>query len=559
MGTLASAPKEANSVPWCCKLCKHPNLNDSFSIVCKGCGAGDKSIRESVLGSVRRMLSKHKQEHLLDYCDQLSDEKLNQYLSQIMSIDFDLVTRLYNECVRKKSKYDVVTKDETNFDEKKQADTIKPFPLSMQFGIDKSEHESKEPATLAKIGYKAIAQGNCGIIILAGGQGTRLKWEGPKGTASIELPSKKSIFQLHFEKAIKVKQLAAENSKNKSIYLPIYIMTSPNTDKKTRAYLSNNEYFGYDKDEVRIFTQGVYPCIKCVKNGYKIIMSSKDKIAMSPNGNGGIYHAIEKHGILQDLLKNNVKYVQVFGIDNVLAKIGDPVWFGHCFKENIDISNKICQKQFWNEKVGVMCLRNGLPSVIEYSEITESMAKSTYKNGKNKNQLAYGCANLAMHTFSVDFLQRIIRMGDKSSDKSVGINIPIHVANKRISYFDKEAGKTIDKDELDTPNGIKLEYFIFDTFKFSKKMTTFAILRDNEFSPVKNFDGPCSPSTARQDISRFWQNKIKEITKGDVVIQDNEQGNGVLEVSSLLSYDGEGQRLYNQVKGKVLKLPLFLE
>ena len=158
-----------------------------------------------------------------------------------------------------------------------------------------------------------------------------------------------------------------------------------------------------------------------------------------------------------------------------------------------------------------------------------------------------------MHTFSVDFLQSIIIGND---DKSV--DIPIHVAKKKIAYFDKKRMKTIDKDRIDSPNGIKLEYFIFDTFKFATKLTTFAILRENEFSPVKNLYGTCSPITAVTDISTYWKNKIKQVTNGDVTIEDNKDCTGILEVSSMLSYDGEGKEFYHKIKGKVLKLPLFL-
>ena len=210
------------------------------------------------------------------------------------------------------------------------------------------------------------------------------------------------------------------------------------------------------------------------------------------------------------------------------------------------MSNKTCQKTEPTEKIGVMCLRNNKPSVIEYSEITEEMANLRVDPNDNTSDLSYGCGNLAMHTFSVKFLQKVV-LPETGFIKQ----LPIHVAIKKIPYYDENTNSTI---KPDTPNGCKLEYFIFDTFMFANNITTFNIRRDEQFSPVKNANGKDSPQTAREHVSNFWKKRVETITNGDVIFQ----GDGLFEVSNILSYDGEGQQLLDKTKGKTLKLPLLL-
>ena len=200
-----------------------------------------------------------------------------------------------------------------------------------------------------------------------------------------------------------------------------------------------------------------------------------------------------------------------------------------------------------------MCLRNGVPSVIEYSETTEEMANMRVDANDPKSDLLYGCGNLAMHTFSVSFLNKVV---DK--EKGGFINqLPIHLAIKKIPYYDEKSDTTMKPEQA---NGCKLEYFIFDTFTFAKKMTTFNILRSKEFSPVKNAKGSSSPETARIGVSRFWKSVVARVTGGDVKFEETQENeeSGLFEVDNLLSYDGEGDQLIEQTKGKTFKLPTFL-
>jgi len=327
-----------------------------------------------------------------------------------------------------------------------------------------------------------MGRGEGGIILLAGGQGTRLGFDKPKGCFRVGLPSNKSLFELQADRIHRMRNIVAnETSKDlDSVHIPWYIMTSLATDADTKDFFKENNYFGLPEADVLFFSQEYLPSL--TPEG-QVILEFPTACAKNPNGNGGIYKALERSGTLKDMNNRGVKYVQVNAVGNILIRVADPLWYGHMVKAGVDCSNKVCRKRDAHEKVGVMCRRNGNPSVIEYSEITKEMAEM-----KNDNdELVYGCGNIAIHGFSVEFLNRVCSEV-----------LPIHVAKKRIPSYQSEA-------EDGRVDGIKLELFIFDTFCFAKKMTAFEALREDEFSPVKNkTDKPKdNANTAREHFCNF--------------------------------------------------------
>ena len=391
---------------------------------------------------------------------------------------------------------------------------------------------SMDPATVETVrpvGMQAIQHGQVAALVLAGGQGTRLGFSGPKGIYNIQLPSQKPLFELMAERILKLRQLAGEGSQ-----LPFYIMTSPINHAETEAYFREKNFFGLGEENVMLFQQGMLPCL--TTDG-KIILETKSQVAMAPDGNGGIYPALQSSGALDQMEARGVQYLHIFSIDNALVKPADPVFIGHCIAQNADCGNKSVWKAHPHEKVGVVALRNGKPCVVEYSEISKDMAEQTDANGR----LVFGAGNICNHFYTLDFLRNVVlkNMGDL-----------YHIAHKKIPYYDAEQDKTVTPE---SNSGIKLETFIFDVFPLSQNMAVFEVERTDEFAPVKNAPGSSSdsPDTARamiSNLSKLW-------LKNAGATFENEDCDDICEVVPLTSYAGEGLEQY---KGQSIKIPFLI-
>ena len=283
-----------------------------------------------------------------------------------------------------------------------------------------------------------------------------------------------------------------------------------------------------------LFQQGMLPCLTV--DG-KIILETKSKVAMAPDGNGGIYPALQSSGSLENMVARGVKYLHIFSIDNALVKPADPLFIGHCISVDADCGNKSVWKSHPHEKVGVVALRNGKPCVVEYSEISKDMAEEVDVDGR----LVFGAGNICNHFYTLDFLRNVVltNMGNL-----------YHVAHKKIPYYDAEKDKTI-QPECNT--GIKLETFIFDVFPLSQRMALFEVSRDDEFGPVKNAPGSSSdsPDTARAMISA----RSKRWLEAAGATLENGNNDDICEVLPLTSYAGEGLEGYNN---KTVKCPFLL-
>ena len=290
---------------------------------------------------LKALLKKHNQSHILNHMTDIkSDLNLQRLIKQIRSIDFELMHNLYKRALSEE-------KAIKNDDEK--TNIIAPFPHSDAFDIDSIGDIDK----LCRLGHDAIVNGKCAVIVLAGGQGTRLNFAKPKGCYNISIVSQKSIYQLQIEKIIAVKRAAlratGSDKQLKNVRLPLFLMTSEATHDATLSFLKQHKYFGCDADDIQLFKQQQFPCFNEESGAF--IMKSASEISMSPNGNGGIYSSLKQSGTLQKMKELGVEFVQVFGIDNILARIGDPLWFGHMIASNADCSNKTCLKKDPHEKV----------------------------------------------------------------------------------------------------------------------------------------------------------------------------------------------------------------
>jgi len=398
-----------------------------------------------------------------------------------------------------------------------------------------SQSEKEKYENLA---FQKIINGQLAVLLLAGGQGTRLGVSYPKGMYDVGLISKKSLFQLQAERLLKLQKLAEERTGQVCVDgIPWYIMTSESTVKPTKEFFEANKFFGLKRKNVVFFKQGTFPCFSF--DG-KILLASKFELQRAPDGNGGLYRALGREKILEDMKNRGVSYIQLYCVDNILVKVGDPIFTGFCLSRGVEVANKVVPKLFPTESVGITCKVNGNFQVVEYSEITEKASGKKHKDGS----LVYSAANICIHFFTVDFLQRVVEKHEK--------DLVHHVAKKKISYVDTQTGETVTPNE---PNGIKMEKFVFDVFRFAREdqFAVWETIRDEEFAPLKNADG-ASDFTAKHCRNAVYSLHRKYLKAAGVTITGSSSSG--IEISPSITYSGEG--LTNLVKDKVIQAPTHL-
>lgn len=403
----------------------------------------------------QELLKKYNQEHLLTFYDDLNEENKELLLDQILNIDFELIQELY-----------INAKEGVHLN----TNGIEPIPY-----VDKSKLSKEELDLYSEKGIEAIKSGKLAVITMAGGQGTRLGHNGPKGTYDLGLDNHKSIFEILCDNFIEAKNTYG-------IVIPWYIMTSNENDDATKSFFEEKNFFGYPKEAVHFFKQGELPMISV--NG-KILLNEQGLVKLAANGHGGIFDSMLKNNILEELKKDGIEWVFICGVDNVLVKMVDPLLVGLCLNKNILAGGKSVVKVNPQEKVGVFCKRNGRPSIVEYTVITEEMANARDENG----ELVYGETHIVCNLFNIKALASII-------DKK----LPYYPAFKKASYMDENKQIVTS----DSPNAYKFESFIFDAFSALDDMCILRVKRENEFAPVKNATGVDSPETARKLYLNYW-------------------------------------------------------
>jgi UDP-N-acetylglucosamine/UDP-N-acetylgalactosamine diphosphorylase len=421
-------------------------------------------------------MSKTGQLHLVSFMNELSQREKQLLVNDLKQLDFADVNEFFTRTMLNHTQAEALV--DAN---------MQPVPVDQKGSQEKSS--ANELASYESDGLKAIAENKVAVILLAGGQGTRLGVDYPKGMYSVDLLSRKTLYQLQAERLIKVKQLAdakfnATSSQTSAASIPWYIMTSEATKESTADFFREHNYFGLDKDSIVLFEQGMLPCL--TKEG-KIILDEKFKVSKAPDGNGGIYRALAKKGILDDMAKRGVEYVQVYCVDNILVKMADPVFTGFCIQKNANCAAKVVKKTDPEEKVGVICKVNNKFQVVEYSEISE---KCRNLREKETDELVFNAGNICNHFFRKDFLDAICTKHERE--------LKHHIAEKKIAYVD-EQGQRVSPKQV---NGIKLEKFVFDVFPFSDKFVIWEVCRQEEFAPLKNgYDASKeNPVTCKQNL-----------------------------------------------------------
>lgn len=401
----------------------------------------------------RRILEENGQGHIKVKNEELAD--------QILHIDFERLKTLDEEITH-------------------PCCTCNIEDISPVKAINPDKKDKKELEEYTKIGENVVKSGHFAIGIMAGGQGTRLGHNGPKGTFKLELNGEtKSLFEIIVDKL-------KDAYEKYNVYLNCYIMTSPENNKETVAFFEKNNYFNYPKEYIKFFMQEDLPLLN--KKG-KLILGEDGLIKLASEGNGGIFYSMAKKGIIDDMKSKNIKWIFIGSVDNLLVKYVDTLLLGLAIKQNVNIATRTVIKNSPNERVGVLCKKNGKVKVIEYTEVPKEMRVATDEAG----EFLYGESHIMCNLFSLEAIE-------KASTKE----LKYHVAVKKIKYID-ENGKLVNPTE---PNCYKFEKFVFDSFGLFDEIAILRGKREEDFAPIKNAEGQDSPETAQKLYENYMAKNV---------------------------------------------------
>ncbi|WP_166820807.1 UTP--glucose-1-phosphate uridylyltransferase [Thalassoroseus pseudoceratinae] len=417
-----------------------------------------------VPNALQSRLAEHDQSHVLRWWDELDSDQKSQLTSQLDGIDFAVL----NRCLSAKS---------TDESDTPAAKAQRATPPTEIVRLPQTPAELKAYQAAEETGQEMLRAGRVGVVLVAGGQGTRLGFPHPKGMFPVGPVSGSTLFQIFAE------QVSAR-SRDAGAIIPFYIMTSEATHAETVDFWESQEFFGLDPSSVRFFQQGTMPAVDA--ETHRLLLAEPHRLCTSPDGHGGLLAALDKSGCLDDMRQRGVDRLFYHQVDNPTVKVCDPAFLGFHELRNSELSSKVVPKRSAEEKMGVVVAVDGVTQIIEYSDLPPDVAARTTSDG----ELELWCGSIAVHVFSRDFLERLI-----GSDAA----LPFHLAHKKVLHIDGNARLV----QPNSPNAIKFERFIFDALPHAKTALVMEADRAREFNPVKNAEGQDSPATARAAITRI--------------------------------------------------------
>lgn len=390
------------------------------------------------------ILKEHRQEHVLRGFDALSEQAQQELLTQI---------------------------SEVNWDDLALAGVQTEIPLGeiSPLGAVEIAEINQRREEFEQAGYDAIRKGKVAALLLAGGMGTRLGLDKPKGELNVGIDKTLYLFECLIHNLMDVTSVAGNS-------IPLYIMTSEKNNDETIAFFEEHDYFGYPKEDVAFFVQEM---AAAVDYDGKLLLEAPGRLATSPNGNGGWFSSLVKAGLLEDVHARGVEWINIFAVDNVLQRICDPAFIGATILSGKVSGSKVVRKVDAYEKMGVLCLEDGKPSVVEYYEMSKEMAESTDEHGN----LLYAFGVILNYIFRVDKLEEIVER-----------HLPVHVVEKKIPYI-TEDGTPV---KPEAPNGYKFETLVVDMIRMMDDNLPYEVVREKEFAPIKNLHGVDSLDSARE-------------------------------------------------------------
>lgn len=437
---------------------------------------------------LRQRLRAHGQEHVLAWWGELSDVERRILADHLKRIDLAELLLLYQE---REQKIQLPTEDR-----------IVPLPRP----------EEGTTPEIRMLGEAAFRGGEIAFLVVAGGQGSRLGFDHPKGMFPVGPVSGNSLFQIHAEKVLALRR-------RYQAALPLLVMTSPATHEETLDFFKENRHFGLPADDVGFFQQGVMPALDLATG--RLLLEGKGNLFLGPNGHGGTLTGLAESGLLQRLQQRGIRTVYYFQVDNPLVKLADVGFIGRHLAACAEVSSKVLPKAHPLEKVGNFVLLDGRCAMIEYSDLPEALARQTDEQGRPR----LWAGNPAIHLFDVAFLQKVTATADR---------IPWHVARKKVPYVN-EQGQVVEPAE---ENALKFERFIFDVLPQADRWTVQETTRAEEFEPLKNATGPDSPATVKAALSN---QAVRWLSAAGVHVPVDHKGIEVwpLEISPLFALDAE--------------------
>ncbi len=457
-------------------------------------------------GSVDQLckrLSSCGQQPLANYLAGITPEKAQRCLvEQLNSIDLDELKTLIERYV-------------TEYKSPPPPQSIQPAPYYALDGTGPSGPWSRE--AYQSRGEQLVRDGKIACFTVAGGQGSRLGYDGPKGCYPTSCVNHKPLFQLFAESIRK-------NESKFGCTIPWYIMTSPLNHEATVSFFEEHDCFGLQRDQLMFFNQGVMPSLDAQTG--EMLMKDPQDLATNPDGHGGSFKALQTSGALSDMNRRGIEHVSYFQVDNPHANVIDPVFLGlHAFAPDSsgEFSSKMVAKTSWDEKVGVFCNVDGSTEVIEYSDLNEQLARQTQESGR----LSFIAGSIAIHAIGVEFIERVLEDSNAS--------LPYHRALKKVPYFSLETGRPV---EPESNNAVKLEKFVFDAIPIAKQSIVVETDRIEEFAPVKNATGADSIESSKQ-LQSLRAARWLEANGVQVPMIDDSRVDATIEISPLTAVCSE--------------------
>lgn len=416
--------------------------------------------------SEHERLRQHHQDHLLRWWNELDSDRRAGLASQFAELDLPLLSRLLAE--------PAPTAADEEAPAKKAHRAVPPAQLVRA----ESGAEHKAWTTARKRGDDLLREGRVGVVLVAGGEGTRLGFPHPKGKFPIGAVSGKSLFQLLAEQVV-------ARSKRAAAPIPYYVMTSHATHDETVAFFETHDYFGMSRGDVKFFRQGRMPAVD--RHSGRILLSDRHELALNPDGHGGILAALDRAKLFDDMRRRGIDFLYYHQVDNPLARVCDPAFLGFHAEYDSEVSTKVVAKLAPEEKMGVVVDVDGRSQIIEYSDLPPEVAARR----DAQNELLLWAGSTAIHVFNRSFLEQL---------RDTKAELPFHRAIKKVPYLD-DAGKLV---EPDTENAVKFERFIFDVLPLAERTLVVEARREDEFCPLKNKSGDFSPEHVQEGLSRLY-------------------------------------------------------